>query len=68
MERKKEKETDAVGKVTNYGDVLVTESLQSVRTIQSHSFKLDDIIDEFLCAYLSGDIPVPPWTITSSVA
>lgn len=62
------KEADAAGKVTNYGDALLTESLQTVRTIQSHFFKLDAIIDEPQCACPSGDIPVPRWTITSSVA
>lgn len=64
----KKEEADAVEKVTNYGDALLTETLRSVRTIQSHLFKVDDIIDESQYACLSGDIPVPRWTLTSSVA
>jgi len=61
-------EADAVGKVTNYGDDLLTESFQTVRTTQRHFLKLDDIIDESQCTCPSGEILVPPWTITSSVA
>lgn len=58
------KEADAEGKVTNCGDVLLTASLLTARTILSRFFKLDAIVDE------SPVIPrpVPRWTITSSVA
>lgn len=39
-------EADAEGKVTNYGDVFLTESLHTARTIQSHFCTLDAFIDD----------------------
>lgn len=57
-------EADAEGKVINCGDVLLTASLLTLRTIPSLFFKLDAIVDESPVIL----IPVPRWTITSSVA
>lgn len=63
------KQADAVGKVTSYGDALLTESLQNCPgPFRLISLKLDAIVDEPQCACPSGDIPVPRWTTGSSVA
>lgn len=48
-----------VGKVTNYGNALLTKSLQTARNIQSHFFTLDAIIDQSQCTCPPGCIPVP---------
>lgn len=55
-EEEEEGEPDAVGKVTNYGGALLTESLQTVRTFQSHSVQLDAILNEPQRAWLVGPV------------
>lgn len=67
-EEEEKKQADAAGKVTNYGDSLLTESLPTVRTFQIDFLQLDATVDEHQRARPSGDNSVPRWTTSSSVA